>query len=68
MPNDHARPGVSRRALLSGALGLTAATAGGGLLSACSGSGKAGAAGGAAGGTGDVAPSVSLGPKLTTVQ
>lgn len=35
MPNFDARStGLSRRSLIAGALGLTAATAGGGLLSA----------------------------------
>src|SRR5438094_427576 len=57
MPNDHARPELSRRSLIAGALGLTAATAGGGLLSGCSGSSNAS---GATGGAGDVAPSVTL--------
>jgi len=65
MPNDDARPGVSRRSLIAGALGLTAVTAGGGLLSGCSGKSNAGAA---AAGAGEAAPSVTLGPKLTTVQ
>lgn len=65
MPNDDARPGVSRRSLIAGALGLTAAIAGGGLLSGCSGKSDAGAA---AAGAGEAAPSVTLGPKLTTVQ
>src|SRR6476620_8411841 len=66
MPNDDARrTGLSRRSLIAGALGLTAATAGGGLLSACSSSSSAG---GAAAGAGQAAPSVTLGPKLTTVQ
>ena len=66
MPNFDARStGLSRRSLIAGALGLTAATAGGGLLSACSSSSSAG---GAAAGAGQAAPSVTLGPKLTTVQ
>jgi putative aldouronate transport system substrate-binding protein len=64
MPNDDARRGLSRRSLIAGALGLTAATAGGGLLSGCSGSSSASGAGAAA----PAAPSVTLGPKLTTVQ
>ena len=66
MPNFDARStGLSRRSLIAGALGLTAATAGGGLLSACSSSSSAR---GAAAGAGQAAPSVTLGPKLTTVQ
>jgi len=64
MPNDDARPGLSRRSLIAGALGLTAATAGGGVLSGCSGSSSASGTGGAAG---PVAPSVTLGPKLPGV-
>ncbi|NIK60249.1 extracellular solute-binding protein [Kribbella shirazensis] len=64
MPNDDARRSLSRRSLIAGALGLTAATAGGGLLSGCSGSSSASGSGGAA----QAAPSVTLGPKLTTVQ
>jgi putative aldouronate transport system substrate-binding protein len=64
MPNDDARRGLSRRSLIAGALGLTAATAGGGLLSGCSGSSSATGTGAAA----PAAPSVTLGPKLTTVQ
>ncbi|MEV6268611.1 hypothetical protein AB0L64_15655 [Kribbella sp. NPDC051936] len=65
MPNDDARKGLSRRSLIAGAIGLTAATAGGGLLSGCSGSSSASSGTSAAG---QAAPSVTLGPKLTTVQ
>jgi putative aldouronate transport system substrate-binding protein len=66
MPNNAAgTPGISRRSLIAGALGLTAATAGGGLLSGCSGSNTANGAGGAA--AAPAAPSVSLGPKLARV-
>jgi putative aldouronate transport system substrate-binding protein len=66
MPKNAARStGISRRSLLTGALGLTAATAGGGLLSGCSGSSAAGGGGGGA--AAPAAPSVSLGPKLAGV-
>src|SRR5215468_3401973 len=65
MPNVDARPGLSRRSLIAGALGMTAATAGGGVLSGCSGSSSAAGSGG---GAGSVAPSVTLGPKLPGVQ
>src|SRR5262245_49038250 len=64
MPNFDAPTGLSRRSLIAGALGLTAATAGGGLLSGCSGSSSASGTGEAAG---SVAPSVTLGPKLPGV-
>ena len=49
MPNDDARKGLSRRSLIAGAIGLTAATAGGGLLSGCSGSSSASSGTGGAG-------------------
>jgi len=66
MPNNAARStGISRRSLIAGALGLTAATAGGGLLSGCSGSSNASGAGG--GGAAPAPPSVTLGPKLEGV-
>ncbi|MEU4601506.1 extracellular solute-binding protein [Kribbella sp. NPDC023972] len=67
MPNNAAGPtGISRRSLIAGALGLTAATAGGGLLSGCSSSGSTSGAADAAAGGG--APSVTLGPKLAGMQ
>ncbi|MGW1340883.1 extracellular solute-binding protein [Kribbella sp. NPDC002412] len=67
MPKNVAGPtGLSRRSLIAGALGLTAATAGGGLLSGCSSSGNASGAAGAAAGQA-AAPSVTLGPKLAGV-
>ena len=60
------RPGLSRRSLIAGALGLTAATAGGGLLSGCSGSSNA--SGAVPPAPARPPPSVTLGPKLATVQ
>ncbi|MDT4916552.1 MAG: hypothetical protein QOH89_1252 [Pseudonocardiales bacterium] len=68
MPNNDAgtTAGLSRRSLIAGALGLTAATAGGGLLSGCSDSSSASGAGG--GGAAAAASNVSLGPKTAGVQ
>lgn len=65
MPNNDVRTtdGLSRRSLLTGVLGLSAATTGGGLLSGCSGSSNAGTGEAAA----KAAPSVTLGPKRTGV-
>ena len=67
MPNNDAgtTAGLSRRSLIAGALGLTAATAGGGLLSGCSDSSSASGAGG--GGAAAAAPHVTLGPKTADV-
>jgi putative aldouronate transport system substrate-binding protein len=65
MPKNAApTTGLSRRSLIAGALGLTAATAGGGLLSGCSGSSNASSSGA---GAGQASPKVSLGPKLPGV-